>query len=153
MDVALAGLSLIKEAFAKGARAVKCDSSGIAHGKDRWLEFATKQRPMDAYFAYVRRPLGSDEAMYSCGMHLVGLPDVKVVGFSDWDAAMIMDAFAGYLITEDGKRTVKVGHTFSCSSDDPVLRISHDECRDYETDDFFYNPYGYWVLKRRDTLP
>ncbi len=153
MEVALEGLTLIKEAFAEGARAVKCDSSGIAHGKARWLELAAKRIPMDAYFAYVRRPIGSDETMYSCGMHLVGLPDIKVVGFSDWDAAMTMDVFAGYLITEGGKRTVKEGHTFSCSKDDPVLRISHDECRDYETDDFFFNPYGYWILNRKDARP
>lgn len=153
LDAALAGLSLIKERFTEGARAVKCDSSGIAHGKDRWLEFAARKSPMDAYFAFVRRPIGSGDAMYSCGMHLIGLPDVKVVGLSDWDAAMLMDAFAGYLLTEDGRRTVKVGHTFSCSNDDPVFRISYDECRGYETNDFFYNPYGYWVLKSRDAEP
>lgn len=153
MDVALDGLDLIKAAFAEGARAVKCDSSGIAHGKERWLEFASKRTQMDAYFAYVRRPIGSDATMYSCGMHLVGLPDIKVFGLSDWDAAMTMDSFAGYLITEGGKRSVKVGHTFSCSKDDPVLRISSDDCRDYETDDFFYNPYGYWILKKKDAQP
>jgi hypothetical protein len=150
MEIALDGLVFIKEAFAEGARAVKCDSSGIAHGKVRWLELATKRSPMDAYFAYVRRPIGSDEVMYSCGMHLLGLRDIKVDGFSDRDAAMIMDVFAGYLITEGGNRTVKEGHTFSCSKDDPILRISQDECRDYETDDFFFNPYGYWVLTKKD---
>jgi len=150
IDVALDGLDLIKAAFAEGARAVKCDSSGIAHGKDRWLEFASKRRKMDAYLAFVRRPIGSDATMYSCGMHLLGLPDTKVVGLSDWDAAMTMDAFAGYLITEGGKESVKSGHTFSCSKDHPVLRISSDECRGYETDDFFYNPYGYWILEKKD---
>jgi hypothetical protein len=144
---------LIKEAFEKGARAVKCDSSGIAHGKARWLELATERTPIDAYLAYVRRPIGSDETMYSCGMHLVGLPDIKVICFSDRDAARIMDVFAGYLINEGGKRTVKAGHTFSCSKEDPVLRISHDECRDYETDDFFFNPYGYWILEKRAARP
>lgn len=147
VSVALEGLDLIKAAFASGARAAKCDSSGIAHGRERWLEFASKRTSMDAYFAYVRRPISSDATMYSCGMHLLGLPDVEVIGLSGWDAAMTMDSFAGYLVTEGGGKKMKSGHTFSCSDDDPVLRISTEECKRYELDDFFYNPYGYWRLK------
>ena len=145
--IASDGLSLIARSLAEGARAVKCDSSGIAHGRKKWLEFAGSKDQENLYFSFVRRPLGADLRMYSCGMHLIGLPDTEVIGFSDWEATRIIDAFSRYLITEEGDRRVQSGHTFCCSPDDPVLTVQKIECHGYEKDDFFYNPYGYWRLE------
>lgn len=146
-EIASDGLSLIARSLAEGARAVKCDSSGIAHGRKKWMEFAERRDAERLYFSFVRRPLGSDLEMHSCGMHLIGRPDTKVIGFSDWEATQIIDAFSLYLITEQGDRKVQTGHTFSCSPDDPILTIEKVECHGYEKDEFFYNPYGYWRLE------
>jgi hypothetical protein len=146
-NVASEGLSLIAKAFAEDARAVKCESSGIAHGRKRWIELAGQNDPESLYLAYVRRPIGSGDTLHSCGMHLLGLPDTEVIGFSDWEAVRIIDSFSLYLLTEG--KTVQPGHTFSCSPEDPKLLIKHGECLGYEEDDFFYNPYGYWKLARR----
>lgn len=147
-QIAADGLSLIARAFAEGARAVKCDSSGIAHGRAAWLELASRRDPESLYFSYVRRPLGENLHMYSCGMHLIGLPDTEVLGFSDREAARIIDLFSLYLLTEEGHRTVQSGHTFACSQHDPTLSIAKVASDRYDEDEFFYNPYGLWRLER-----
>lgn len=152
-QIAADGLSLIARAFAEGARAVKCDSSGIAHGRKKWLELAAGHDPARLYFSFVRRPLGSDLQMASCGMHLLGLPDTEVLGFSDREAARIIDAFSLNLLTEEGHRKVQACHTFSCSPQDPLLSVDKVDCTSYEEDEFFYNPYGLWRLESKSARP
>jgi hypothetical protein len=67
---------------ARLATAVKCDSSGIAHGVKEWsrlaraaLDASTEIKQRICYQAWVRKPLADGAMLYTCGMHLFGKPD------------------------------------------------------------------------------
>lgn len=145
------GLALIARLFDAGASAVKCDSAGIAHGQARWRELATlaatgdaDERAMALYFAFVRRPLLAEPVYHSCGMHLLGEPDVEIptsepiLEAVDW-----IDTLAVYLLTEKPPEGVEAGHTFRRSEKDARRVLETHPCARYAEDHFFHNPYGY----------
>src|SRR5262249_49104162 len=85
--VSLAFLRLGGQLLKAGAIAMKCESSGIAHSRSRWLELAESLPPSkndDAvqdswpalFQAYVQLPIDSGDDLYACGMHLLGKPDL-----------------------------------------------------------------------------
>lgn len=141
-------LEFVDRCFSQGARAVKCESSGLTHGRDRWQQLAERSDDADLYWAWVRRPLHADGVVYSCGLHLLGHPDIEVVGESVSAALDLMDLFAMYLLVDKPGERLQPGTTFSSSGDSPVYTIRLTECRRYEDDDFFFNPHGYWRLER-----
>ena len=153
-DLATVSLSLVARAFDVGARAVKGESSGIAHGADRWRELARRSgdpeaRDLALYQAWVRRPLGSGRVTYTCGMHLLGERDVEVLEeepTNEGEALAWLDAFALYLLTEAGPNALQPGHTFRPWPDAVRRRLSVEPCTRYDADDFFHNPHGYWRL-------
>src|SRR5438034_343517 len=62
-----------------GGIAMKCESSGIAHSRSRWLELATLSETESDFWsalfdAYVQLPIQSEDDFYTCGMHLLGKP-------------------------------------------------------------------------------
>ena len=62
-----------------GGLAVKVESSGIAHSKQRWQELASQHDISALYQAYVT--LVSDhDTYYSCGMHNLGISDAIIEG-------------------------------------------------------------------------
>ena len=84
-----------------GGIAIKCESSGKAHSAKRWKEFANdadagygaalradaneyekaenRMRFWQAlYDAYVFFPIADGQNLYSCGLHLLGMPDLIV---------------------------------------------------------------------------
>lgn len=142
-----------------GAIALKCDSSGIAHGRARWLELA-REAAGDEFSealvrAYVQLPIWNGEDFYTCGLHLLGLPDLIVSdvllrtahGSSEsqgWNSVDLFRTFAGYLLSECTPGKFSSGHTFSLSASTPRFRVSWEECTGYDEDDFFYNPFGRW---------
>lgn len=159
----LSGLTLMLTAalLETGGVAAKGEASGIAHGSSRWLQLsedfkqAVEQRDIytagaSLYRAWVRRPLldQRDGVYYSCGMHLLGQPDVEierslpVPNALDW-----MDLLCLYLAADRPTRPLKDGEGFRLSDDGPrrVLRLR--ACQRYEADDFLFNPYGYIGLR------
>ncbi len=129
---------LLQEGGASGA---KCESSGIAHGKARWLEFAAAGSLIGSY---VQLPIGDSDALWTCGMHLLGRTDIiigrDVFGGDEWEAARHLEIFATYLAEECPH--FASGHTFSCNPDSPRLRATWEPCDRYDEDEFFHNPYG-----------
>lgn len=135
-----------------GATAVKCESSGIAHGRARWLELARtvaggRPRERDAALvdALVRKPLTDGRVTYSCGMHLLGQPDVELPSRMPADLAVSwmeavgrrsLDLESGEL--RDGARLEVPGQ--------PLRRARRRACDRYPEDDLFHNPFGYWDL-------
>lgn len=135
-----------------GATAVKCESSGIAHGRSRWLELARKaaggtprERDTALVDAWVRKPLTDGRSTYSCGMHLLGHPDVEMpsripehlaVSWIEAVGRRSLDLEAGEL--RNGARLEVVGQ--------PLRRAHRRACDRYPEDDLFHNPYGYWDL-------
>jgi hypothetical protein len=142
-----------------GAVALKCESSGIAHGRAHWLELAHATERDDFWsaliHAYVQFPIVNKHDYYSCGLHLLGNPDLIVSAAVLRNAfnstrnqagmsVQLFEAFAHYLLAEcpDGK--FASGHTFSLDSESPRFRVLWEECTGYDEDEFFFNPFGRW---------
>ena len=145
-------LSVIAAALEDGgALAVKGESSGIAHGHERWLELARQSASSEPFVAelaleraWVRQPLVDREVYYSCGMHLLGEPDVEVpVSVEPHEAADWIATLALYLLTEKPEGGVGDGHTFRRNPSDARRVLRAHPCRRYPEDDFFFNPFGY----------
>jgi hypothetical protein len=135
-----------------GGAAMKIESSGIAHGRTKWLALArasTGNDPDDAMAAAVRAfvqfPVGDAKDFWTCGMHLLGRPDFVVARdvLEPREAARLFDTFAVYLLAECGdERHFSSGNTFRCDTESPRLRATWEACEDYEEDEFFFNPFG-----------
>ncbi|MFI9847409.1 hypothetical protein ACIHFD_61075 [Nonomuraea sp. NPDC051941] len=147
-----------------GATAVKNESSGIAHGRDRWLALAdraadaTDEALADALVrAWVQRPLHDGQVLYSCGMHLLGAPDVEIeVGAElpaeDRLAELVahLDTLAIYLLTDPRAEEIEDGAGFRMAEDAPRWLLRTGACDRYDEDDLFFNPYGYVRLTHAD---
>lgn len=137
-----------------GGIAMKCESSGIAHNSARWEALAKQANDetdgaefwaalFDAFVCY---PIQSGGDFYSCGMHLLGKPDL--IATTDLmtvkDAVELFRVFALYLLAECADGGFASGHTFSVSTATPRYRVAWEPCTGYEEDDFFFNPFGRW---------
>jgi hypothetical protein len=154
LEVSARVLQLTAALLWEGAAAAKNESSGIAHGRERWLQLAARAR--DAadpatlapllYLAFVRRPLADSFVFYTCGMHLLGEADIELTAADDDDGLDWMDALAGYLLVDRGSDGISDGDTFGFAVDSPRRVLRHRDCTRYPPDDLFHNPYGYWRL-------
>lgn len=135
--IAARALGLIDTLFVNGALACKCDSAGVAHGAKRWRTLAAGMPPADRhqrgailYRAFVRRPLSDEGVLYSCGMHLLGCPDIEYLG--------PRNELAATALIDDAAKAVLDGDTGG---------LPHSPCTRYQGDFFFDNPYGYLRLE------
>lgn len=133
VDTGARALGLIDALFADGALACKCDTAGVAHGAKRWRTLAARLREADQrergailYRAFVRRPLSDEGVLYSCGMHLLGCPDIEYLG--------PRNQLAATALIDRAAKSVLAGAPGD---------LAHSPCSRYEGDFFFYNPYGY----------
>jgi hypothetical protein len=160
LDVAGRMLAVTAAVLQLGGVAAKGESSGIAHGRKHWLALADRaestgeraavERADALQQAWVRRPIGDGALLYTCGMHLLGEPDVEfeVDPAADDDILAWLEMFALYLLVE--RPSIRDGDTFRPAEDLPRRRLRAVPCTRYEDDDFFYNPHGYWRLLRPD---
>ena len=152
-------LSLGRNLLSAGGIAIKSESSGIAHPKSRWDKFASDAaeagyKKWNALFhAYVVLPIASKSEFYSCGMHLLGSPDLVVsqsavqgsAGKSDIASAIeLFREFGLYLLSECPTGKFASGHTFSIKPDAPRYRVLWEPCERYAEDTLFFNPFGQW---------
>lgn len=140
-----------------GATAAKNESSGIAHGRDRWLALA--ERAADAkdedladalITAWVKRPIFDGQVLYSCGMHLLGAPEVEIEVDEEQltaeelpDLVAHLDTLAIYLLTDPRAKEIEDGAGFRMTEDGPRWLLRTGTCDRYDDDDLFFNPYGY----------
>lgn len=137
-----------------GATAVKCESSGIAHGRDRWLALARtaagsgvpQQRDEALVGAWVRMPLSDRAALYSCGMHLLGHPDVEMPADMDAHLAARWMRAVGKRSLDLERGELEVGSRLQVDGQ-PLRRVARRPCQRYPEDDLFHNPWGYWDLR------
>jgi hypothetical protein len=136
-----------------GAYGIKCDSSGIAHENDTWLRLAASceaESPWELVDAFVQPLIGDSREVWSCGMHLLGRPDMiaqldqlptelrSLAAFRELSLT-----FATYLLCEcSGTRYFSSGSTFRCNSESPRVRVLFELCQGYDEDDYFHNPFG-----------
>jgi hypothetical protein len=155
LQVTRATLRVTAALLRSGATAAKNESCGLAHGRDRWLSLADEAEKAAPgvdlaavlHCANVRRPIGAGDVLYSCGMHLLGRPDVEVpAGGPELQAVRWLDALAGYLLAELPPEGIHDGEGFRLVADGQRRVLRHRPCDRYPDDDFFHNPYGYWRL-------
>ncbi len=156
-----------------GAIGIKCESSGLSHSKRRWLELTSKLKRgvvagsesapevdywLGLFLAYVQLPIRFGDDLYSCGMHLLGKPDMvatnaqikEAMSHSGSEASPIheaiklFDEFALYILSECPESNFGNGHTFSVNADAPKFSAFWEKCSDYDESDFFFNPFGRW---------
>jgi hypothetical protein len=157
--VARRSLQLGRRLLEAGGLAVKCESSGIAHGRARWLELARAAEGDGAWSAllrgYVQWPIQDGDDYQTCGLHLLGQPDLIAseshlreaygpAADPAWSAVDLFVAFASYLVTECAPGGFASGHTFSTDDGAPRFRVVWEECTGYESDDLFFNAFGRW---------
>lgn len=153
-----------------GGVAIKCESSGKAHSRAAWMKLADEARESvlphgngstdfwPALFnAFVQLPIQSEKDYYSCGMHLLGRPDL-IISIEDIQKLfpqeqntagttyVLLATFALYLLIECQHGQFRSGNTFSVDAKSPRLRGTWEPCLDYAESDFYYNPFGYWRL-------
>jgi hypothetical protein len=138
-----------------GASAVKNESSGITHGRDRWLALADRVADAkdedlagDLVTAWVKLPIYDGRVLYSCGMHLLGAPEVEIEVHEDHqddlpDLVTLLDVLAIYLLTDPRAQEIKDGAGFRMTEHAPRRLLRTGTCDRYDEDDFFFNPYGY----------
>jgi hypothetical protein len=147
-----------------GGIAIKSESSGISHPAERWTRFDTRADVSDhekwvaLFLAYVVHPIGTDAELYTCGMHLLGAPDLIVSGDAiaksmqkgqtlASTAAELFRNFGIYLLSECQAGAFISGHTFSTVKDSPRYRVVWEPCDAYPQDSYFHNSFGRWRLK------
>ena len=137
VKVSSQALQLALRLIQAGATAVKSESAGIAHGLDHWAHLAQKEA---LRATWVRRPIREKQTLYSCGMHLLGQPDIECVGSMDeLEAVRWMDALSDLAMSGQ----LDVNKPYSVDDKTPKKRLSMVACGRYAEDDFFFNPYGY----------
>jgi hypothetical protein len=160
-DISGRALLLTAALLRAGGTAAKGEGAGIAHGRARWLELAeelararehadTLTEGATLYRAWVRRPmLDDDEAVYySCGMHLLGEPDIEIEAGLDVAVALEwMDLLGMYLLCDRPTRPLKDGEGFRLNDEGPRRVMRFRPCKRYEEDGFLFNPYGYIRLE------
>lgn len=174
-SVAEAMLSAACALLDAGGLGVKCESSGTAHTEGAFRALAAEveaardalaQDDLDEdatltlrhklvsalYDAYVERPIADDHDVYTCGMHLLGAPDVVIAASaiaSEDDPGCVdasdLDAFALYVLAEPLARAEV---TFRTTEDAPAYAVSPEPCTRYPDGDEFMNPLGYLRLTK-----
>ncbi|MDZ4833732.1 MAG: hypothetical protein SGJ27_08115 [Candidatus Melainabacteria bacterium] len=153
-------LQMVATMLEGGALAAKSESAGVAHGFRKWVhlfsEYKTGYTQADPvryanalYDAWVRRPLSDGKWWYSCGMHLLGLPDIEIEPRNDpREAIQCIDFIGTRLLAGETIENLLVDKIILPEKDLPPEKtepksLHHLVCKRYESDDFFYNPYGY----------
>jgi hypothetical protein len=158
VDVAF--LKLGRQLLEAGGIAIKCESSGISHSRERWTKFADlvdrseSDKFLAPFHALVVYPIGSETDLYTCGMHLLGAGDLILSqdviqrtakeGESVASAAQLFRTFALYLLGECPVGKFVSGHTFSVDRDAPRYRVVWEPCVGFAEDSFFFNSFGRW---------
>jgi hypothetical protein len=126
-----------------GGFGVKVESSGVAHGWERWFSLLAGST-FDAYCSAVTL-IGDTQRYYSCGMHHFGLPETSLPrSIEIGEAAKLMNQFNMYQIVEHPQ--FESGHTFSVAPDAPHFRVTLAPDSRHAADDLFHNPHGIWDL-------
>jgi hypothetical protein len=147
-----------------GGLGIKIDSSGVVHARDRWKKFdqvangPTEAQWLALFQAFVVNPIGSDREMYTCGMHLLGVPDLilstndlqlpTAQTSPDQAASDLFAAFGLYILSECPIGKFASGNTFSLAEGAPRYRVTWEPYRGDPEDSFFFNPYGRWRFTR-----
>ncbi|MDR3615369.1 MAG: hypothetical protein P4L53_17555 [Candidatus Obscuribacterales bacterium] len=160
-------LQLANSLFESGALAVYCDSDYQTHSRAVWKQLAERNQSDEKdknvvalVEAFMQPRLKEDNDYLSCGLHLLGSPDLiidattleQATGNSDnleGQAQRLFRVLAHYLLTEGKARGFYNRNTFSASEDAPKFRLIWEACT-YPHYSIVFNPFGRWRLHGSD---
>jgi len=167
VDSALRFLKLGADLLRHGGLALKVESSGTAWSSAKWgalcerVSDASRQQANSqlAYWtglieAYVQLPIVGADAIYTCGMHLLGARDVSIdresatraFGDDIVQVAILLDMFTYYSRAEAKPSAIRDGQTFATAQGAPRFRLRGVPSTRHADDSLFKNPHGYWHL-------
>lgn len=135
-----------------GGVAIKVDSTGIAHHKERWLANYNSGDVFEIYSLFVMLVEG-DDYYYSCGMHNFGKADVAIAKRGGRPIALsedlslaiyVMNVFNYYRLTESP--ILQDGHTFQPDLECPSYQLEWIMDSQNTANSYQHNPYGRWRL-------
>ncbi len=132
-----------------GGLGVKIESSGLAHPVEKFRNLVAQLYMCSAHEALVVYVTGRE--IYSCGMHLLGLPDAITTSAGKEEGVELLREFTRYLFREAPE--ICDGQTFAADPDSPGFRLRRDHSILYPPGSLFANPYGYWRLEPLDSMP
>jgi hypothetical protein len=152
---------------------MKCESSGISHARETWLKLAgrvehshrrltqalgtPRERLQDRrnfwtllYQALVDAPIQVYTVFYSCGMHLLGQPEL-IVKENELDgqagaaaAAKLFEAFAVHLLADDAPAEFQDARSFGLAGNTLPCQVTWEACTEHLADAWMHNPFGRW---------
>jgi len=135
-----------------GGIAVKVESAGVAHSRERWMEAWASEDPFDIYSLYVAL-VGGEGRYFSCGMHNFALPDAAVpASIEIAEAARLLNVFNLFQLVDSP--VLNDGETFSADADAPRFRLKREPYEEgYDPGEPLHNPRGLWSLQPADAPP
>jgi len=128
-----------------GGVAIKVESTGIAHPRQKWLDNYSSDDPFEIYSLFVQLIEGEDY-YYSCGMHNFGKADVAISLSEDISLAIyVMNVFNYYRLTESP--ILQDGHTFQPDIGCSRYQMQWLEDNEEAAYSLGHNPYGRWLLE------
>jgi hypothetical protein len=129
-----------------GGLGLKVETAGKAFAPEAWAELLADEEPGKFYEAFVALVTGHEGAVYSCGLHNVGLRDAACPPQVATDEAVeVITAFIFYLLYDEP--LIYPGQTFATEPGARPYRIGERPCTEYPPDDLYHNPYGrYWLV-------
>ncbi len=130
-----------------GGLGVKVETAGKAFSPEDWHRHLAEEESPALYPMFVVDSITDESgAVYSCGMHNLGLKDT-IVGGADFQASVdLISAFSYYQLVD--APTITSGQTFSVDAEAPVYRIAEEKSQPSAGYELFENPYGVWRLTR-----
>jgi len=125
-----------------GGIAVKIESTGVAHPRDRWLKLVDQELVVHGIDSFVVFLDGKGD-FYSCGMHNLGFRDALFVSPPP-DALEQLRLFLFY--SQNPKQPLSDRNTVTLGS--IKYRMHATPCDTFPADSPFHNPYGLWTLAR-----
>lgn len=125
-----------------GGYGVKVESAGVAHSREAWLTLGeSADELLEMLVAFV----GDEDAVFTCGMHAVGLPDACIDGQPGEEAAQALFVFVNFLLFDSP--TLGDGDEFAVDEEgSQMYTMILGPSRFEDTEDPFHNPYGQWTL-------
>ena len=158
-DVSGQALELTGACLGEVAIAAKSESAGVAHGREHWMKLAaehSKAKSEDVSFAvgsalfhaWVKCCIqdSGEKMLYTCGMHLLGYPDIEVAA-SPAQAHAWQSLCGLHMVADKPDPAMSDGDGFRLSAEGERRIVRHVPFERYEEDDFFFNPFGYFRLE------
>lgn len=141
IDAATRLVRAAREVLLAGGLAVKVESAGVAHPAAGWLALGADPGPGDLVEAFVASVLTPAGGVRSCGMHNLGLPDVRTPPGGEPGLAQVFCTFQAM-----DRPVLADGQTFGLGPDAPGYRLRLGEDGSAPPGDLFHNPFGVWTL-------